>query len=234
MAVARSVSPMPSPSAIWAIAPLTTAPAALPTKAPTMPPQKRSGTKIVKCQIATPIVNQTSAAISTSSRGRRQRALAVPPVLLAPPLAAAAGLLLADPAQRRGARLTELRPVLLGALHAVAAALGGAVSAGGLAVAAIGSAVARRAHGSRRLCRLWCRRWRHRPRGLGNYPGNLRPARRRRGGDWRLGLDGLGCLALAGDHVVLGEGRDVPQLLLDAFAPSPVGRLAFLPMREHG
>ena len=30
------------------------------TKAPTIPPQKRSGTKTMKCQIAIPIITQTS------------------------------------------------------------------------------------------------------------------------------------------------------------------------------
>ena len=44
-------------------APVTIAPAAAPRSAPTIPAQKRSGMKTVKCQIATPVVNQTSAAI---------------------------------------------------------------------------------------------------------------------------------------------------------------------------
>ena len=55
------------PLAISTIAPKTTAPITAPRKAPTIPCQKRSGRKTVKCQRAMPIVNQTSSAISDSS-----------------------------------------------------------------------------------------------------------------------------------------------------------------------
>src|SRR5687768_17099832 len=105
-----SVSPMLAPVAIWAIAPVTIAPATAPPKAPTIPPRKRSGTNTVKCQRATPIVNQTTAAISESPSSR-------PPVL---PLATATLLLaLAGAAQGCGARLAQLG-LLLGEVRAVA------------------------------------------------------------------------------------------------------------------
>src|SRR5262249_28036334 len=70
-----------------------------PSSAPTIPPQNRSGTKTVKCQRATPRVNQTSAAI-------RWPPSSGPPVLSLAPLAPA--LLLADAPQRGGTRLAEL------------------------------------------------------------------------------------------------------------------------------
>src|ERR1700690_376487 len=49
--------------------PITIAPMSEPTNAPTIPPQKRSGRKIVKCQIANPIITQPSMPISAASRG---------------------------------------------------------------------------------------------------------------------------------------------------------------------
>ena len=52
--VTMSVSPMLRPDAIWAIEPVIMAPTIAPRKAPTIPPQKRSGTNTVKCQSATP------------------------------------------------------------------------------------------------------------------------------------------------------------------------------------
>ena len=48
------------------ISPTMIAPTSEPTNAPTMPPQKRSGRKIVKCQIARPIITQASSPISAS------------------------------------------------------------------------------------------------------------------------------------------------------------------------
>src|SRR5438445_11908885 len=48
------------------INPTTTAPTSEPTNAPTIPPQKRSGRKIVKCQIARPIITQPSMPISAT------------------------------------------------------------------------------------------------------------------------------------------------------------------------
>src|ERR1700753_3634769 len=61
--------------------PTARAPITAPRKAPTIPCQKRSGRKTVKCQRAIPIVNQTSRAIS-----RSPPSLSVPPVF-APRLA---------------------------------------------------------------------------------------------------------------------------------------------------
>ncbi len=58
-----SVWPMLWPEAICAIAPVNMAPVTAPSSAPTIPPQKRSGRNTVKCQIASPTVNQTTAAI---------------------------------------------------------------------------------------------------------------------------------------------------------------------------
>src|SRR4029077_14760103 len=43
------------------------APTSEPTNAPTIPPQKRAGKKIVKCQIASPIITQPSMPISETS-----------------------------------------------------------------------------------------------------------------------------------------------------------------------
>ena len=51
------------------ISPTTIEPTSEPTNAPTMPPQKRSGSQIVKCQIASPIMTQPSMPISATSRG---------------------------------------------------------------------------------------------------------------------------------------------------------------------
>src|SRR3954452_7330850 len=71
-------------------------PSSAPMNAPTIPPQKRSGSQMVKCHRASPIMTQASAATSGSSRGERSRpSLAVPsvsavarPSLLGPLLAA--------------------------------------------------------------------------------------------------------------------------------------------------
>src|SRR3954447_18929317 len=68
--VPRSVSPIERPETIWKIAPETMAPAIAQSRAPTIPAQKRSGTNTVKCQSAMPIVNQTTAAISSGAPGR--------------------------------------------------------------------------------------------------------------------------------------------------------------------
>src|SRR6476620_10517351 len=68
--VARSVTPIERPDAIWEIAPVIIPPATAPRRAPTMPAQKRSGRKTVKCHRATAIVNQTTAAISSGTPGR--------------------------------------------------------------------------------------------------------------------------------------------------------------------
>ncbi len=48
--------------------PNSAAPINAPTKAPTIPPQKRSGSQIVKCQSARPIITQASMPISDASR----------------------------------------------------------------------------------------------------------------------------------------------------------------------
>ena len=55
-AVVTSVSPTPLPLTISTMPPKATAPIVAPRKAPTMPCQKRSGRKTVKCQSAMPIV----------------------------------------------------------------------------------------------------------------------------------------------------------------------------------
>ncbi len=51
------------------IRPNSAAPMIEPRNAPTIPPQKRSGSQIVKCQIARPMITQASRPISASSRG---------------------------------------------------------------------------------------------------------------------------------------------------------------------
>src|ERR1700722_11094982 len=56
------------------ISPTSTAPTIEPTKAPTIPPQKRSGRKIVKCQIAKPMITQPSMPISAHPLCRISRA----------------------------------------------------------------------------------------------------------------------------------------------------------------
>src|SRR3954451_16482662 len=105
--VPMSVSPIDRPEARWAIAPEIIPPAMAPSRAPTIPAQKRSGRKIVKCQSATAIVNQTTAAISAGTPGRDSVAAdagqamdgrkvfysSVPPVLAAASLLALAALL---------------------------------------------------------------------------------------------------------------------------------------------
>src|SRR5215211_6965966 len=95
-----SVSPMPRPEAIWTIPPEIIAPATAPRRAPTIPPQKRSGRNTVKCQSAIPTVNQTTAAISTPPRGRSS----MPPVLAAATTGTAALTLGARVALGLGAR----------------------------------------------------------------------------------------------------------------------------------
>src|SRR5262245_21266410 len=83
------------------------APVAAPSRAPTIPPQKRSGRNTVKCQRATPIVNQTTAAIRYPSRSS-----AWPPVLSLALLAAR--LLFAHSLHRRRARVAQLGALALG------------------------------------------------------------------------------------------------------------------------
>src|SRR4051812_16680985 len=63
-AVAKSVSPRDLPLTARVRRPKITAPLTAPMKAPTIPCQKWSGRKTVKCQRAMPIVNQTSRAIT--------------------------------------------------------------------------------------------------------------------------------------------------------------------------
>ena len=55
-----SVSLWPGIEPPLTIRPTTAAPTAAARKAPTIPPQKRSGTNTAKCQIAMPIMTQTS------------------------------------------------------------------------------------------------------------------------------------------------------------------------------
>src|SRR4051812_7330198 len=64
-ALSRCVSSRPG-IPVLTIRPKTTAPTTAPTKAPTIPPQNRSGRKIVKCQMARPVMTQTSMAMSAS------------------------------------------------------------------------------------------------------------------------------------------------------------------------
>src|SRR5215212_4757357 len=82
--VPMSVSPIERPEAIWTIAPETMAPAIAPSRAPTIPAQKRSGMNTVKCHRAMPTVNQTTAAISAPLPS------STPPVLSPAALLAAA------------------------------------------------------------------------------------------------------------------------------------------------
>src|SRR4051794_22385445 len=69
-----SVSPSPFPLAPCTISPKTIAPSTAPRKAPTIPCQKRSGRKTVKCQRAMPMMKKTT------------RAIELPPPVLAPGL----------------------------------------------------------------------------------------------------------------------------------------------------
>src|ERR1700730_10625404 len=91
------------------IKPTTIAPASEPSSAPTIPPQKRSGRKIVKCQIASPIITQPSIPISGSlapSRARRPPSArpAVTAVAGSPALLAPFRLVLEHQILRRGVR----------------------------------------------------------------------------------------------------------------------------------
>src|SRR6476469_4349712 len=66
-AVTRSVACRPGIAPPLTIRPNTTAPISAPTNAPTMPPQNRSGSQIVKCHRARPIMTQASMPISRPS-----------------------------------------------------------------------------------------------------------------------------------------------------------------------
>src|ERR1700730_10007652 len=103
------------------ISPTTIAPTSDPTKAPTTPPQKRSGRKIVKCQIAKPIITQPSIPISGSFDWSHGSSLpsARPPVAAVartPALLTSFGLVLEHQILRRqvGPRIARLFGVLLG------------------------------------------------------------------------------------------------------------------------
>src|SRR5215212_9304443 len=67
-AAASVVSSWPGTVKPLTAKPTMTAPASAPRNAPTIPPQKRSGRNTVKCQIAMPIMAQTSMDISAASR----------------------------------------------------------------------------------------------------------------------------------------------------------------------
>ena len=193
------------------------------------PPQKRSGRKTVKCQSATPIVNQTSAAITRF----------LPCLRFAAPPCRCCG---SSPARRRGARLAQL---LLGA---VAARRRPVPTLGGLAIGPWALA----APPSRRLgpaCASGSGSRRAGPAaeppargGSGRTPGTCGSAGPvRRVGPARAparpgaGVPACGLLVVdPGDHVLLRERR----------APAPiwssirsrrraVGRLALLPVGQH-
>src|SRR5436190_21745634 len=84
-AVRRWMDPGPGTATPLTMSPNTIAPIRAARKAPTIPPQKRSGRKIVKCQMASPIMVQARSAISWSRPGVPS---AIPPV---PPGAALGG-----------------------------------------------------------------------------------------------------------------------------------------------
>src|SRR3954451_15136608 len=63
-AVSRCVSSWPGIVPPLTMTPKMNAPNSAPRNAPTIPPQKRSGRKIVKCQMASPIITHANAAIS--------------------------------------------------------------------------------------------------------------------------------------------------------------------------
>src|SRR5271167_4687649 len=91
------------------ISPARIEPTSVPTNAPTMPPQKRSGRKIVKCQIASPIITHASIPISRrpplrdAAAGRSSRS-AVTSVARAPALLARLGCVLEHEVLRREVR----------------------------------------------------------------------------------------------------------------------------------
>src|ERR1700680_4335903 len=89
--------------------PMRIAPTSDPTNAPTMPPQKRSGRKIVKCQIAKPIITQPSIAISARPRSSARS----PGASARPAVAAVAGA----PALFRPFRLILQHEVLRGEIR---------------------------------------------------------------------------------------------------------------------
>src|ERR1700674_5433563 len=102
------------------ISPTTIAPTSDPTNAPTIPPQKRSGRKIVKCQIAKPIITQPSIPISGSFDWSNRSSLpsarpAVAAVARAPTLLTSFGLVLEHEILRRqvGRWVARLFGVLL-------------------------------------------------------------------------------------------------------------------------
>src|ERR1700735_3426018 len=105
------------------------APTSDPTNAPTIPPQKRSGRKIVKCQIDNPIITQPSMPISGSVRVCRIETLVVPPVLAvswATRLGLTSGLILHDQILRReiGRRIALRRLLDLALLRGAVGLLG--------------------------------------------------------------------------------------------------------------
>src|SRR3954447_23401940 len=122
-AVAMSVSPRLLPLTATVSSPKITAPLTAPMKAPTIPCQKWSGRKTVKCQRAMPIVNQTSRAISAPPLPTSRRS-SVPPVLAAL-LAALAALRVALPPLGRGLFRRRLLAVDGRAVDAAVAWLGG-------------------------------------------------------------------------------------------------------------
>src|SRR3954470_14881372 len=67
IAASRCVSLSPGTLKPETITPNTTAPAIAASSAPTIPPQKLSGSQIVKCQMAIAIITQTSMLIGRAS-----------------------------------------------------------------------------------------------------------------------------------------------------------------------
>src|SRR4051812_47885694 len=216
--VPRSVSPMERPETIWKIAPEIMAPAIAPSRAPTIPAQKRSGTKTVKCQSAMPIVNQTTAAISSGTPGRDF-------------VAADAG----QAGDGRNCLCSSMSPVLAptallaAALRALSSLRLGAIALRGRAgwLLRPGSGTVAPVPVDRLGLGLRLRFLDHRSRGCRRLG-----CRCRRGG--RSGRFGL-CFRVAElrHHVFLREGGQVAHLVDQPLAPRPVCGLALLPVCEH-